>query len=464
PQRLALESPTEELTRPQPKASLQANQPAMALPMPSITVARSADGPSLTPTRFDAPKRGPQTQPKAAPIARATPLPAPEAPRSFPIAAAQIPTFEHTPYRNRFGLAKEQALTEMGGSAETEAAVASGLAYLASIQRPTGYWGRQREVHDKYRQLRIGKTGLSLLAFLGAGHTTTSDSEYTLQVKRAVHYLTSKQDRQTGHFGNCSAYGHAVATYALAECFALTEDEELLEPLQRAVAHIISKQNDSRDARFFGGWNYYYPDDEIYDSWPRVSVTSWQVMALKSAQLAGLDVPQETMDDARTFLGNAWDRELGAFRYNHAPSRINSNYPTLPASTPAALFALSLLGEDLKERQYNRARSYLMRRIPESYRYKGQDAFVEEAAGNLYFWYYSSLALLRTGGNQWNRWNEGLKQTLLPSQSEDGSWKPISIYADYAGDTDEDRSYTTAMCVLSLEVYYRFTPMLNADR
>jgi hypothetical protein len=32
----------------------------------------------------------------------------------------------------------------------------------------------------------------------------------------------------------------------------------------------------------------------------------------------------------------------------------------------------------------------------------------------------------------------------------------------YAGDTNENRSYTTAMCVLSLEIYYRyFTPLLK---
>ncbi len=463
PQRLALNTPSEVPVPSKPKAMEPSPTLGIALPKPSATAERSGTVANLTPARFDAPRRTPPAQPKAAPLARKAPLPAPEASQSFPIAAAEVPKFEHTPYQNRFGLAKEKALTKLGGSAETEAAVASGLSYLASIQRPGGFWGRQKSVHEKYRQLRIGKTGLSLLAFLGAGHTTQSNSEYSPQVQQAVRYLLSKQDARTGHFGNCAAYGHAVATYALAECFALTGDDNLREPLQSAIAQIISKQNHTRDARFFGGWNYYYPDDEVYDSWPRVSVTSWQVMALKSARLAGLDVPQETLDDARTFLNNSWDRNLGAYRYNSAPSRLNSTYPTLPASTPAALFALSLLGEDIKDREFRRARSYIMRRTPDVYRYGGQNAFVKHAQGNLYFWYYSSLALLRTGGSQWKRWNEGLKQTLLPAQAKDGSWEPISVYAEYAGDTDEDRSYSTAMCVLSLEVYYRyFTPMLNA--
>ncbi|HRV82185.1 MAG TPA: hypothetical protein P5218_12145, partial [Planctomycetota bacterium] len=167
-------------------------------------------------------------------------------------------------------------------------------------------------------------------------------------------------------------------------------------------------------------------------------MTSWQVMALESARLAGLEVPQEALDLARGFLQGAWDDELGAFRYNHAPSRLSTEYKTLPASTPAAMFALSLLGEDLSKDSYGPARMFLLTRAPDGYRFDGERAFVEHATGNLYFWYYSSLALLRAGGKAWTTWNQALKATLLPAQQSDGSWQPISIYAQYAGDSDLD--------------------------
>ena len=50
----------------------------------------------------------------------------------------------------------------------------------------------------------------------------------------------------------------------------------------------------------------------------------------------------------------------------------------------------------------------------------------------------------------------------LPAQAADGSWPPIDIYARYARDDERDKSYTTAMCVLSLEIYYRyFLPLLK---
>ena len=55
-----------------------------------------------------------------------------------------------------------------------------------------------------------------------------------------------------------------------------------------------------------------------------------------------------------------------------------------------------------------------------------------------------------------------MKKTLLPAQAKDGSWKPIDNYSERAGDSNDSRCFTTAMCVLTLEVYYRyFTPLLK---
>jgi len=101
-------------------------------------------------------------------------------------------------------------------------------------------------------------------------------------------------------------------------------------------------------------------------------------------------------------------------------------------------------------------------RRPERYQRYDEDDFVLRAQGNVYFWYYGSLALLRVGGREWDEWNAAMQATLLPSQERDGSWRPIDVYAEYAGDDDRDRSYTTALNVLTLEVYYRyFTPLLE---
>ncbi len=380
-------------------------------------------------------------------------------------AADDVPDhIEHTPYRNRFGEEKARALELYGGDEETERAVAEGLAYLASIQRRQGYWGSTADRHEKYEHVLMGKSGLSLLAFLGAGHTHVSDTKYSDVVERTIDFLLANQDEETGHFGQSSSYSHGIVTYALAECYAITQDDDLRPPLEHAIRHILRQQDGRRDRRLFGGWGYYFPDGHIWnnDRWPRVSVTVWQVMALESARIGGLEVPGKAFEDARTFVLNAWDDDRGAFRYSHDPQRLSSGYPILPASTPAGMFALSLLGVDLQHPDLAEARRFVLQRAPREYRFRSDDQFVYDAVGNLYFWYYATLAMFRTGGNAWDRWNAQMKDALLEGQEVDGSWEPISVYANYAGDDDLDRSYSTAMCVLTLEIYYRyFTPLLE---
>lgn len=369
---------------------------------------------------------------------------------------------DHTPYRTRFGSEKKVALAKHGGSAETEKAVANGLEYLAGVQQPLGHWGSRDDFHDKYGYVAIGKTGLALLAFLGAGHDQNSDTQYAPVVRRALEFLLNVQDPDSGHFGYTTAYGHGIATYAIAECYAITQDEKLREPLEMAIRHIRRNQNQTRDHRRFGGWGYFNSDGPTYDSWPRVSVTAWQVMALESARLGGVEIPDRVFEDSRQYLLKSYDQRKSWFRYNHNPTRLRSSYPTLPASTPAALFVLSLLGEDINDARFDGARVFTVGRAPTGYRYTGEDDFVLRARGNVYFWYYGSLAMFRAQGEVWDRWNDQMKRTLLPSQETDGSWKPLSVYADYAGDDSQDRSYTTALCVLTLEVYYRyFTPLLK---
>ena len=323
-------------------------------------------------------------------------------PRPMPIVAAPAPEpelddvprrMEQTPYKNRFGEEKLRALEEFGGGVETERAVAAGLAYLAEIQNRSGSWGERRDRHDKYRDVRIGKTGLSLLAFLGAGHTQEAGTEYEDVAQRAIRFLLDQQDGPTGHFGDSSAYGHGIATYALAECYALTGDENLRLPLERAVAHIVANQLRDGDPRLFGGWGYFFRDGSVWnrDAWPRVSVTAWQVMALESSRIGGLEIDDRVFEAAAQFLAEAWDPRLRAFRYSHDPARLRSGYPTLPASTPAALFGLSILGLDISREELDEARRFVLRRAPRDYSYVSDDAFVENARGNLYFWYYGTL-------------------------------------------------------------------------
>ena len=119
-------------------------------------------------------------------------------------------------------------------------------------------------------------------------------------------------------------------------------------------------------------------------------------------------------------------------------------------------------GESPQALHMRTALDFIVDRRPRSYRTPTDDEFVLQAKGNVYFWYYGSLACLLAGGDVWDTWNAALKRVLPAAQESDGSWRPIDPYAREARDSNADRSYTTAMCVLSLEVYYRyFTPLLQ---
>ena len=116
-----------------------------------------------------------------------------------------------------------------------------------------------------------------------------------------------------------------------------------------------------------------------------------------------------------------------------------------------------LTGVETDDYRLRAAAEYTVERRPRAFRRYSDDDFVLRGQGNVYFYYYGSLCCFLMGGEVWDDWNESLKRVLPAAQLEDGSWPIIDIYADrYANDTRGDRSYTTAMCVLSLEVYYRY--------
>ncbi len=435
---------------------------ALAAAMPVPIVGLVPQGPQAATfdrpqRRVDAGQRG-ATTPIAASVPGSLLERLPGTVVAAPALAAPIAT---TAYSNRFGPAKTKALEQFGGTAATERAVANGLRYLARIQNADGSWGNREDFDGKYGLIYVGKTALCVLAFLGAGHTPQSNSEHSANVQRAVAHLLALQDPDTGALGPSSCYGHGIATYALAECYGLTKRPELRQPLERALTWILDNQGPRRDRRNRGGWGYFSPGLQAEDDYARVSVSSWMIMALESARLSGIELPEKVLPGAREFLELSFDQPNGWFRYTHKPSRVNSAWPTLPASTPAAAFCLLLLGAGADDAKVQAGLSFTVERRPLEYRRYDDDDFVLRGQGNVYFWYYGTLACFLAGGETWAQWNERLSTVLPQAQGQDGSFQPIDVYAEEAGDNRRDRSYTTAMCVLCLEVYYRyFTPLL----
>ncbi|RMF93373.1 MAG: hypothetical protein D6741_13760, partial [Planctomycetota bacterium] len=198
-------------------------------------------------------------------------------------------------YRLRLDPDKLALAKRFGADEETEQAVRRALAWLASHQEADGSWnpirhggGKETYTLGKDRggagaQAQTGITALALLAFLGAGHTHRHDGPYRRNVAAAVDFLVRSQAPQ-GHLAGGARvyefmYCHAMGTLALAEAYGMTGDPELERTVRRAVAFSLSAQ-DPRG----GGWRYRPGDPGD------TSQMGWQLMALRSARLAGIPV------------------------------------------------------------------------------------------------------------------------------------------------------------------------------
>jgi hypothetical protein len=341
-----------------------------------------------------------------------------------------------SPYVQRFADDRLEIVERMGGSEKTENAVERALQWLAAHQSADGGWNGEnfdRKCGECGGETSVradhALTGLGLLCFLGAGHTATKDGPYKEAVERGLRRLVSRQKPDGDLRGEETLYSHGIATIALSEAFAMTGDVALREPVQQAVAFIERARN-----RNIGGWRY--DPGQAGDT----SVLGWQVMALKSATMAGLEVSQSSFDAAGTWLQRVADRRnLG--RYSYQPGR-----DATPSMTAEAMFVQQLLGTPPTSSRTQGSVKFVMQHLP------------QWSSANTYYWYYATLALFQHQGEAWQQWNAAMQEQLLAHQRTDGraagSWDPVGEWAEVGG-----RIYQTALCTLMLEVYYRYLPL-----
>jgi hypothetical protein len=281
-----------------------------------------------------------------------------------------------------------------------------------------------------------GITGLALLAFLGAGQTHL-EGEFRTNVQRGLEYIIRNQQQSGSLAGDArlfaQIYCHGIATLAVSEAYAMTGDHRLQPFVERAVRFSVSAQHSTT-----GGWRYQ-PGDQ-----GDTSQLGWQLMALKSAELAGIDVPRRTLAGTRRFLASVASGAhggLASYRINEAPSR------TMTAEALACHFFL----KDYDESAVREGVRYIMGELP------------RDGKANLYYWYYATLALYQLQDPDWESWNAALTEQLLRRQrtgggSLAGSWDADTVWGGYGG-----RVYSTSLAALCLEVYYRYLPLLAGE-
>jgi hypothetical protein len=322
-----------------------------------------------------------------------------------------------------------------GGSPQTEKSVESALRWLAEHQEEDGRWSCK-----KYggKEFDIAVTSLSCLAFLGSGNSTKF-GKYKKNVSASVSWLVKNQD-PTGRIGP-HRYEAALSLMAISEAYGMSSDNKIKTNAQKSVDWAIKSQCPS------GGWDYT-PKSLRVDT----SVSGWWIMGLKSAKISDLSFPEETMKVALKYIQNA-TTDQGSVSY------VTENAPDLNSvksgggsnrMTTVALTTLQFLGVQRNDKKLiELAKATIRDGVPSPEKY------------DFYRWYYASLGLFQMGirSDYWKSWNEPLKESLLSTQVNIGTYQENKGSWNFEIDpygVEWGRVGQTALGALMLEVYYRY--------
>jgi hypothetical protein len=338
-----------------------------------------------------------------------------------------------------------------GGTKQTERAVAGALNWLARHQSGDGSWS----IDDFYcpdkacsgvgtiHNANAAGTALGVLPFLAAGQTHQSKGPYKTHINKAVNWLIKNQ-APTGDLsaGGPQMYSHGLAAIALCEAYGMTNDSHIRHAAQAAVQFILSTQNAQ------GGWRYYYNSKDS-----DISVYGWQMMALKSALMANLDVNPAKVEEARKWLAGM--EQVGENSQSRGLFSYVPGDQVTPCRSSIGLLITQYLGATKNDPTITGGVQYLMQNLPDV---KSRD---------IYYWYYATQVMHNMYDADWDTWNRKTRKVLVDTQCKSGcaagSWDPVvptkDSWGSYGG-----RVMTTSLSALTLEVYYRYLPLYQLDK
>ena len=98
-------------------------------------------------------------------------------------------------------------------------------------------------------------------------------------------------------------------------------------------------------------------------------------------------------------------------------------------------------------------------RMKAAIKWLGEEHAPSVRSKNIYYWYYATQVMHHFGGDDWERWNEQMREILVSTQEKRGwragSWSPKG----YQWGSQGGRIYVTSLSICSLEIYYRHLPV-----
>ena len=324
-----------------------------------------------------------------------------------------------------------ERLRSGGGKDMTEGAIMRGLNWLKTVQDEDGGWGNKDkdDQGNTKKTDRNAMTAMALLAYLG--HCELQDSPtFGPTVQKGIDFLTSTPPDGPVQ-GGAGSYSHPIRTYALCEAYTMTKIPKLKEYAKRAAEVVVKGQNES------GGWAYGYGKGPVAHT--DLSVTGWNIQALKAAALTGISIDglDASMDKAAAYTKRCQDA-TGKFAYKEGSGG-------KPSLTGTGVLCLQIW-KNASSKEAQLGLDWIIANQKQEWKQV-----------DVYEWYYHAQACFQAtgvsgGSKYWRAWNKNFQQIVCGAQASDGHW-PHGKH--FHGDTD---IYRTTMTILMLEVYYRYMP------
>lgn len=310
-----------------------------------------------------------------------------------------------------------------------EESVGRGLANLAATQNEDGSWSAGRFGKN------VAITALACLAVMADGNVPGRGA-YGEVIDKGTDFIlasSSENGLLAADAANGPMYGHGFAALFLGEVYGMTQGggdtaraQRVHEALVRAVRLIEQTQNEE------GGWRY---NPVPYDA--DVSVTICQIMALRSARNAGLEVSSEVIDKAVAYVRRCQNPD-GGFKYQAESGA--SAWPRSAAGI-ASLFYAGIYEDEAIDKGIAYLEANAMPGV----------GGAQSRAHYFYGHYYSVQAMYLAGGEDWTNWWPAIREELIATQNADGTWTDRSV-----GD-----AYGTAMALIILQMPKRYLPIFQ---
>eukprot|EP00913_Durusdinium_trenchii_P008842 g8308.t1 len=288
-----------------------------------------------------------------------------------------------------------------------DASIVRALKYLASEQQASGGWRIRR-----YRRESTAITSLAVMSFLAAGHVP-GEGPYGERLQRAVNWVLDQQtpiSNRPGHesvalvsqgSGDSGMYSHGISTLMLAEVVGMlpkTTRKRCRETLEKAIRLILVAQNITKAEKHAGGWRYNHTarDSDL-------SVTGWQLLALRAAKDVGCDVPKDNIDKAVEYVKKCRSRFGTGFTYQPGDS-------TTATRCGTGILCLEICGKH-KSPEAMTGAEYLLR-----------NPLSQRERWFYYGVYYCTVGMFKIGGKYWEATKSNTQALLLDMQRADGSW------------------------------------------